>query len=193
MQLRMSFCYEIPVYRCQLVRETSLALAERVVLTNPAEAAKLLTEYLQGSDREHFVVILLDTKNRVIGLNTVSVGILDSSLVHPREVYKPAILSNAASILVAHNHPSGQPEPSAEDKRITERLHQAGKILGIDLIDHVILGDEGRFISLQDRGVLSAKTGSGDQLPTPDSCGPVRRGSQASVTASNAQRDALML
>ncbi|HLV81464.1 MAG TPA: JAB domain-containing protein [Chthonomonadaceae bacterium] len=88
MQLKMSFCYEVPVYRCQLVRETSLSLAERPVVASPAVAAKLLTDYLQGADREHFVVILLDSKNRVIGITTVSVGILDSSLVHPREVYK---------------------------------------------------------------------------------------------------------
>src|SRR5579871_2009807 len=154
MQLKMSFCYEVPVYRCQLVRETSLCLAERPVIATPAVAAKLLTEYLQGADREHFVVILLDSKNRVIGITTVSVGILDSSLVHPREVYKPAILCNAASILVAHNHPSGNPEPSPEDKRVTERLHQAGEILGIDLLDHVILGEEGHFVSLKQRGVI---------------------------------------
>lgn len=84
-------------------------------------------------------MLLLDTQNRVIGINTVSIGILDSSLVHPREVYKPAIIANAsASIILAHNHPSGDPMPSHEDRRVTERLVQAGKILGIEVLDDVI-------------------------------------------------------
>lgn len=146
--------YEVPVYRCQLVKETALTMAERAVIAKPEDAARLLAEYLQGADREYFVVMLLDTKNRVIGLSTVSVGILDSSLVHPREVFKPAIISNAASILVGHNHPSGDPTPSGEDHRVTERLQQAGELLGIDLLDHVIIGEEGRWVSLKERGVL---------------------------------------
>src|SRR5690348_16971946 len=106
-QLKLSFGYEVPVYKCQLVRETSLTLAERPVIRAPQDAAQILACHLQGTDRENFVCLMLDTKNRVIGINTVSVGILDSSLVHPREVFKPAILCNAASIVVAHNHPSG--------------------------------------------------------------------------------------
>ena len=81
-------------------------------------------------------------------------GILDSTVVHPREVFKPAILSNAASILVGHNHPSGDPTPSGEDGQVTERLQQAGDVLGIDLLDHVIIGEEGRWVSLKERGML---------------------------------------
>jgi DNA repair protein RadC len=95
--------------------------------------------------------LLLDIKNKVIGINTVSIGNLNSSIVHPREVFKPAILSNAASILLAHNHPSGDPEPSREDVAITTRLVEAGKILGIDVIDHLILGD-GCYHSLKEAG-----------------------------------------
>ena len=84
---------------------------------------------------------------------TVSVGILDSSLVHPREVFKDAILASAASMIVAHNHPSGDPTPSNEDKRVTLRLAEAGQLLGIELLDHIILGDN-RWVSLKERGVI---------------------------------------
>jgi len=149
--------YEVPVYRCQLVRENSLTLAERPVVRTPADVARLLSDHLQGVDWEHFVSILLDTKNKVIGVNTVSVGILDCSLVHPREVYKPAILCNAASVIVAHNHPSGDPSPSVEDTRITKRLSEAGEIIGIDLLDHIVVGDGTeplRWVSLKERGVI---------------------------------------
>jgi|SRR5579871_5332314 len=149
--------YEVPVYRCQLVRETSLTLAERPVIRTPADAARILADHLQGTDRENFACLMLDTKNRLIGINTVSVGILDSSIVHPREVFKPAILSNAASIVVAHNHPSGDPTESVEDTRITLRLRDAADIIGIDLLDHVIVGDGTqplRWASLKERGVI---------------------------------------
>lgn len=98
--------------------------------------------------------MMLDTRNSVIGLNTVTIGILDSSLVHPREVFKPAILSNAASIVLAHNHPSGDPMPSQEDRRATERIVQAGKILGIEVLDHIIIGDLDRFSSLNDNRMM---------------------------------------
>jgi DNA repair protein RadC len=84
----------------------------------------------------------------------VSVGCLTSSLVHPREVFKPAILAGSAAILAAHSHPSGDPEPSAEDIALTRRLAAAGQLLGIDLLDHIILGEAGRFVSLRERGVL---------------------------------------
>ena len=98
-------------------------------------------------------MVLVDTKNRLLKIATVSVGILDSSLVHPREVFKDAIAVSAASIIVAHNHPSGDPSPSVEDTRITKRLAESGELLGIDLLDHIILG-ENRWISLKERGVL---------------------------------------
>jgi len=149
--------YEVPIYRCQLVRETSLTLAERPIVRSPEDIARLLADHLQGVDREHFVSILLDTKNKVIGITTVSVGILDSSIVHPREVFKPAILSNAASIVVAHNHPSGDPTESVEDTRITVRLRDAADIIGIDLLDHVIVGDGVvplRWVSMKEKGVI---------------------------------------
>jgi DNA repair protein RadC len=127
------------------------------VIRAPQDAARILADHLQGTDREHFVCLMLDTKNRLIGINTVSVGILDSSIVHPREVFKPAIISNAASIVVGHNHPSGDPSPSVEDTRITKRLSEAGEIIGIDLMDHIVIGDGTeplRWASLKERGVI---------------------------------------
>ena len=97
--------------------------------------------------------LLLDTKNRVLAIKTVSVGDLSSSIVHPREVYKDAVIASAASIIVAHNHPSGDPTPSAEDVAVTKRLIQSGEIMGIDLLDHIVLGD-GTFVSLKERGLI---------------------------------------
>jgi DNA repair protein RadC len=99
--------------------------------------------------------LLLDVKQNVIGLNTASIGILDSALAHPREIFKAAILANAASIILAHNHPSGDPTPSPEDRRLTERLKSCGELLHIEVIDHIIVGGEkGRFVSLKENGLF---------------------------------------
>ena len=106
-------------------------------------------------DREHFVVILLDRKNAPIGINTVSIGSLTASVVHMRETFKAAILANAAAILCGHNHPSGDPEPSREDRALTQRLVDAGKLLGIAVVDHVIVGDgTSAYFSFADQGLL---------------------------------------
>ena len=94
-----------------------------------------------------------DTKNKVLAIRTASIGDLSSSIVHPREVFKDAVVASAASIIVAHNHPSGDPTPSAEDVTVTKRLIQAGEIMGIDLLDHIVLGD-GDFVSLKERGLI---------------------------------------
>lgn len=144
----------IPVYTVFLRRSDVLAVRERPLIRSPQDVATLAGNYLKESDREHFVAFLLDTKNAVIGINTVSVGILDSALVHPREVYKAAILANAAAIILAHNHPSGDPTPSLEDRRITQRLSDAGQLLGIEVLDHIVVGEGGRFTSLKERGML---------------------------------------
>jgi DNA repair protein RadC len=105
-------------------------------------------------DREAFWVLLLDGKNKVIGFNLVAVGSLTACLVHCREVYKPAIVGNAAAIICVHNHPSQQPEASAEDIALTRRLHDAGALLGINVLDHIIVTAEGRYCSLADEGLL---------------------------------------
>lgn len=125
-----------------------------VVLRDPAAVYEVMRRRRLPRDREVFCALLLDAKNRLIRAITVSVGTLTASLVHPREVFKAAIQHSAASIILTHNHPSGDPTPSQEDLDVTERLADAGRILGIDLIDHVILGTKGRFESLRESGYL---------------------------------------
>lgn len=115
------------------------------------DAAQMFRTYLGQVDREVLVALTLTTKHSVTAIHTVSVGCLDASIVHPREVYKPAILGNASAVLVAHNHPSGDPSPSVEDIAVTKRLSEAGKLLGIDFLDHLVLGDES-FVSLKAQG-----------------------------------------
>jgi DNA repair protein RadC len=146
--------YSIPGFRIALVREPGVKLAERPQMRDARAAAPLLAQYIGEADRELFVAALLTIRHRVIGLHTVSVGCLTSSLVHPREVFKPAILSGCAALLLGHNHPSGDPEPSGEDIALTRRLAAAGTLLGIEILDHLVLGEVGRFVSLRDRGVL---------------------------------------
>ena len=146
--------YEIHGLRISLVREPGVKLSERPALRTPREAAPLLARYIGESDREQFVIALLTVRHRLIGFNTVSIGCLTSSLVHPREVFKPAILAGAAALILAHNHPSGDPEPSPDDIALTRRLASAGQLLGMEVLDHLVLGEEGRFVSLKERGVL---------------------------------------
>jgi DNA repair protein RadC len=146
--------YTIPGFRIALVREPGVKLAERPHLRTCAEAAPILAQYIGDTDREVFAVALLTIRHRLLGLHTVSVGCLSSSMVHPREVFKPAILAGSAALLLAHNHPSGDPEPSAEDLALTRRLAAAGALLGIEVLDHVVLGEADRFVSLRERGVL---------------------------------------
>ena len=146
--------YTIPGFRIELVREPGVKLAERPQLRTCAEAAPILAQYIGETDREVFAVALLTIRHRLLGLHTVSVGCLSSSLVHPREVFKPAILAGSAALLLAHNHPSGDPEPSAEDVALTRRLVAAGQLLGIEVLDHVVLGEAGRYVSLKERGIL---------------------------------------
>jgi len=144
----------IPVYTVFLRRSDAFAVRELPAIRTAKDVALLLGDYLKDTDREHFVILLLDVKNVVIGINTVSVGILDSALVHPREVYKAAILANAASLIMAHNHPSGDPTPSPEDRRVTHRICEVGQLLGIEVLDHIVIGDRGRYYSFKEKGVF---------------------------------------
>ena len=114
---------------------------QRPVISSPADVDRLLRGRMAHLDRERFVVVLLDTKNAVIGTHTVSIGTLSSSLVHPREVFKPAIQAGAAAVILAHNHPSGKVEPSREDRAVTTRVVEAGETIGIEVLDHVIIGE----------------------------------------------------
>jgi len=108
---------------------------------------------LESADREHFLVVHLSTKNTVNGVETVSVGTLNKTLIHPREIFKGAILNNAARVVLVHNHPSGDPEPSLEDINLTRKLVDAGNILSIPVVDHIMVG-HGRFVSFKERGIL---------------------------------------
>ena len=108
---------------------------------------------LNNEAQEVLVTLMLNTKNSIVGIQEITRGSLSASIVHPREVYKAAILHNAASIILAHNHPSGSPSPSREDIAVTERILKAGKILDIPLLDHVIIGDP-RFVSLKEKGII---------------------------------------
>ena len=123
---------------------------ERPVVRGPADVLRLLGDLVRGEEREQFHVLLLDGKHRLKARHTVSVGSLSTSIVHPREVFRPAVRAAAAAVLCAHNHPSGDPEPSPEDVAVTQRLDQAGKLLGIPLLDHVVLGD-GAWVSMRQR------------------------------------------
>lgn len=125
----------------------------RPSIGGPRDVANLLMPDLRHQKKEHLKSLLLSTKNKVLAIKTVSIGDLTSSIVHPREVFKDAVLASAASIIVAHNHPSGDPTPSGEDVSVTKRLIQAGEILGIDLLDHIVIGD-GTFVSLKERGLI---------------------------------------
>jgi DNA repair protein RadC len=146
--------YRAPGFTVSLVREASLRLAERPEMKAPADAAKVLSAYIGDRDRECFVAAFLTIRHRLLGLHCVSVGCGTSAVVHAREVFKPAILIGSAALLIAHNHPSGDPTPSAEDITLTRRLVAAGALLGIDVLDHLVLGEHGRYVSLKERGLV---------------------------------------
>lgn len=143
----------VPVYRCQLLRETAVLETDKKSITHPRAVADLVMDHFRWLDREHFCCLLLDTKNRPVGFTVVSIGSLNASIVHPREVYKPAILASAASLILIHNHPSGDPTPSQEDLEVTRRLGEAGQILGITVRDHIIIGN-GCYLSYKEKGLL---------------------------------------
>jgi len=117
-----------------------------------AQAVYALFSFLQQETKEHFIALHLDAKNRILCIDRVSAGTMTNSLIHPREVFKTALLSSAASLLLIHNHPSGDPTPSRDDILITEKLKGAGEIMGIAVLDHVIIGDG--YVSLKEKGYL---------------------------------------
>ncbi|MDA1219780.1 MAG: DNA repair protein RadC [Chloroflexi bacterium] len=143
---------------CQLLaalelgrRFVSLAPQERATIQSPQDAANLVMAEMSGFDQEHLRVLLLNTKNEVLGIQEIYVGNVNSSMVRAAEVFRPAIRDNAPSIIVVHNHPSGDPTPSQEDVNITRDLVSAGKLLSIDLLDHVVIGSGSRFVSLNEK------------------------------------------
>lgn len=144
--------YRIPNFNLVLVREGSNR-TDCKTIRGPEDAYEIARQKLDTSPCEKFLVILLNTKNMVLGTSIVSSGTLNASLVYPREVFQRAILSNAAAIIVAHNHPSGNTSPSQEDLSITKKLIESGKILDIPVLDHIIIGDYS-YVSLKEKGLL---------------------------------------
>ncbi|NTV88961.1 MAG: DNA repair protein RadC [Clostridiales bacterium] len=132
---------------------SAMIIGNRLVISSPAEVSRLLMEDMRYLKKEVFRIILLNTKNHVLKQVDVSVGSLNSSIVHPREVFSEAVKSGCSGIILVHNHPSGDPEPSREDIETTERLVKAGAIMGIKILDHVVIGD-GRYISLKEKGLM---------------------------------------
>ena len=126
---------------------------DKPLVKTPDEVVALVRGRLKGKKKEHFLALLLDTRNQLIKVAEISVGSLDTSLVHPREVFKEAISASAASVIFVHNHPSGDPEASEDDIKLTKRLAEAGEIVGIDVLDHVIICDK-KYLSLKGKGLF---------------------------------------
>lgn len=137
----------------ELGRRLALSQESKPVITSPEDVKTLVMEDMRYLDREHFKVIYLDRKGGIIVTEDISVGGLHSSMAHPREVFKNAVKRSAASIILVHNHPSGDPHPSNEDMETTRRLVEAGQIVGIEVLDHVIIGDN-RYCSMKSRGLI---------------------------------------
>jgi DNA repair protein RadC len=134
-------------------RQGLFAGAERLVIHSPQDVADLMMPRLRYENKEKFVVVLLSTKNHVLASPTVSIGSLNASIVHPRELFREAINHNAAAVILVHNHPSGDPAPSQEDIALTAKMNEAGRLLDISVVDHVIIGD-GKYVSLKEKGIL---------------------------------------
>ncbi len=142
---------------CQLLaaielgrRFVSLAPEERVVINSPQDVANILMAEMASLDQEHLKVLMLNTKNEVLGIREIYVGNVNSSVVRPAEVFRPAVRDNATSVIVVHNHPSGDPTPSAEDISITRNLIEAGKMMAVEVLDHLVIGSGNRFVSLKE-------------------------------------------
>ncbi|MGM0835942.1 MAG: RadC family protein [Bacillota bacterium] len=130
-----------------------LQYEDRYVIRSPEDAANYVMEDMRFLTQEHFVCLYLNTKNQVLHQQTIFIGSLNASIVHPREVFKEAFRRSAASFICLHNHPSGDPSPSREDIDVTKRLNECGKLIGIELLDHLIIGDQ-KFISLKEKGYV---------------------------------------
>lgn len=126
---------------------------DNYVIRSPQDGANYVMEAMRHLNQEHLAVLFLDSKNQIIHKQTIFIGSLNASIVHPREIFREAVKRSAASIICAHNHPSGDPTPSEEDIHVTKRLVEAGKIMGIELLDHLIIGDR-KFTSLKEKGYL---------------------------------------
>ena len=131
-------------------RFVSLAPEERAMVNCPEDVVNLLSAEMSSLDQEHLRVLLLNTRNEVTGIEEIYIGNVNSSVVRPAEVFRPGIRANATSILVVHNHPSGDPTPSGADVSITRELVEAGKLLGMELLDHIVIGSGQRYVSMKE-------------------------------------------
>ena len=139
----------------EMSRRATVSRADtRPTISTPEDVVSVLGAWLRGADREHFVTLALNTKNRLLKVIEVSIGSLNASIVHPRELFKGAVRLSAASVVIAHNHPSGDPTPSAADIQLTRRIVRAGDVLGIEVLDHVVIGESGDHASLRDLGLM---------------------------------------
>ena len=141
-------------YRISLVRDRHVRFSSKPI-TTPEIAARVIGNTIQKAgqtDRENVVVIMLNSKNEIAGTNIVSQGCLNRTVLSMREIFKPAIIANAAAIVMGHNHPSGDCDPSKEDRIITQKTREAGRLLGIPLLDHIIVGRNGRYFSFKENG-----------------------------------------
>lgn len=143
----------VDIVRIKLVRENSILYEPRRI-TCPIDAVELCRHFLDDLDKEECVVVTLDTRHQPTSISVFSRGSLNASIIHPREVFKTAILSNSNGIIIAHNHPSGYAKPSSEDIAVTKRLVEAGEIVGIQVLDHIIIGSEGRYTSLKEENII---------------------------------------
>jgi len=134
-------------------RVASLSESEKPVIKGPEDAAVMVMEEMRHLDKENFCALILNTRHQVVAKETISVGTLNSSVIHPRELFKTAIKRSAAAVILVHNHPSGDPTPSREDREVTRRLQEAGSIIGIEVLDHLIIGDN-KFVSFKKKGML---------------------------------------
>ena len=142
----------VDIVSIKMVKDSSIKYANRQI-GSPFDAFVLVKELIEGCDRQKLLAICLDTKNQPVNISVVSIGTVNSSIVHPREVFKTAILSNSSRIMLAHNHPSQILKPSREDRIITDRLKDAGEILGIELLDHLIVSDN-KYYSFKENGEI---------------------------------------
>ena len=141
-----------PVYSREVIREDMPVYIETKRFTAPIQIFEMFRDLILET-KEHFLCLHLDGKNRILCIDRVSIGSLNQSVVHPREVFKSACLVSAAALILVHNHPSGDPTPSGEDISITKRLKEAGEIIGIPVLDHIVIG-EGQYVSFVERGLL---------------------------------------
>lgn len=148
-----SNAFGVKLFQAISERYAKERLPRKIPLTSPHAVINYLQKKIGREKKEHFLLIALDTQNNLVKTSDISIGILNSSLIHPREVFKEAIQANAAKVIVAHNHPGGDPDPSKEDLAVTKRLVEAGRIIDIEVIDHIIVTNTG-FVSFKEKNII---------------------------------------